>query len=252
MKKLLYPLALLVALSFSGCQPDEEKPEPIEGTLKVKFVNHSDGEPISLDEMKYTNQAGNDYLVSQLLYYISNIKLLGCECGEFAEEESYHLIKLQDDPNQGGLVDENSFSLKAPVGTYKKIDFAVGVDEVRNHSGDKVDALDPINGMFWGWNTGYIFLKIEGDFNNSDSERKKFTFHIGGDEAYREITLEFDSNVEVKENETTELTIYTNVNEIFSSPNLLDFNSFKGTTSPGEDANMVADNYRDIFSLTKP
>lgn len=252
MKTLLYPLVFLMAFAISSCQPDEEKPEPIIGTLKVNFVNHSSGEPISLDEMKYTNQAGNDYSISKLLYYISNIKLLGCECGEFTEEESYHLVKLLDDPNQGGLVDENSFSFNAQVGNYKKIDFAVGVDETRNHSGDKVDALDPINGMFWGWNTGYIFFKVEGDFTNNESEKKKFTFHIGGDGAYREISLAFDENLEIKENQTTELTIYTDINEVFSSPNLYDFNSFKGTTSPGENANKVADNYSDIFSLTKP
>jgi hypothetical protein len=42
---------------------------------------------------------------------------------------------------------------------YNRLSFVIGVDSARNVSGAQTGALDPANGMFWTWNTGYIMAK---------------------------------------------------------------------------------------------
>ena len=49
-----------------------------------------------------------------------------------------------------------------PNGEYTKVNYTIGVDAARNTEGAQDGALDLVNGMFWSWNTGYIFMKMEG------------------------------------------------------------------------------------------
>ena len=58
-------------------------------------------------------------------------------------------------------------------------DLYLGVDSVLNYNGVHEGALDPINGMYWTWQTGYIHCKLEGNII-CDSSRKSFEYHIGG------------------------------------------------------------------------
>jgi len=49
-----------------------------------------------------------------------------------------------------------------------------------NTSGALSGVLDPSNGMFWSWQSGYINFKIEGISPSCDTRKNKFQFHIGG------------------------------------------------------------------------
>jgi hypothetical protein len=43
------------------------------------------------------------------------------------------------------------------------------------------NGLTPINGMYWAWQSGYIFVKWEGYIQNeNDKAIQPFTFHLGG------------------------------------------------------------------------
>ena len=52
-----------------------------------------------------------------------------------------------------------------------------------NTSGAHSGALDPSNGMFWSWQSGYINFKIEGLSPSCVTRKNKFQFHIGGYQA---------------------------------------------------------------------
>ena len=41
-------------------------------------------------------------------------------------------------------------------------------------------ALDPINGMYWTWQSGYINCKLEGKFIFASRTELKFEYHLGG------------------------------------------------------------------------
>lgn len=60
----------------------------------------------------------------------------------------------------------------------------VGIRAELQTAGDFTGALDPINGMYWAWNTGFISVKCVGEFSNLKTGlTQKFEFHLGGYQA---------------------------------------------------------------------
>lgn len=55
----------------------------------------------------------------------------------------------------------------------------IGMDSLANTSGKLEGAFDPLLGMYWAWNTGYIQLKMTGSYY-SRGNRIPFDYHIGG------------------------------------------------------------------------
>ena len=126
------------------------------------------------------------------------------------------------------------------------------MDSIDNCSGAQSGALDPINGMFWSWNTGYIFLKLEGIAEASNSPLSLFEYHIGGysypNNFVRNVYLQFKEPINFNHQESANLTIKANVLEILKTPNTIDFSKLS-VISGVQNAKIVADNYLDMFSI---
>jgi hypothetical protein len=58
--------------------------------------------------------------------------------------------------------------------------FNLGIDSLKSVSGALGGDLDPMNGMYWAWQSGYINFKIEGSSPSCVIRKNKFQFHIGG------------------------------------------------------------------------
>jgi hypothetical protein len=43
-----------------------------------------------------------------------------------------------------------------------KITFSAGIDSLTSTAGIQKGVIDPINGMYWAWQSGYVNFKIEG------------------------------------------------------------------------------------------
>jgi hypothetical protein len=88
-------------------------------------------------------------------------------------DSAYYLIDFDK-------VDSRSISIPIPQDlNYDHFEFNIGVDSITNISGAFDGDLDPINGMYWAWNTGYINAKIEGAIFQK-GEEMTFKFHLGG------------------------------------------------------------------------
>ena len=123
--------------------------------LQINFRHFVGSDSLIFKTKEYVNELGQKYTVTKFKYYISNIQLIN-DSGKVFSSEEYFLIN-EDEPQSKG------FSVKdVPPGNYKTLSFIIGVDSLRNCSGLQEGALDPVKGMFWAWNTGYIFLKLEG------------------------------------------------------------------------------------------
>lgn len=198
-----------------------------------------------LDSLTYKNDLNQDFTVSKLKYYISAIRFKAVQARDFFSDTSY-------------LIDEENSASKVliinglPAPKYNAIEFIVGVDSLHNCSGAQSGALDPVNAMFWAWNTGYIFLKLEGRTSFSKSPGHFFEYHIGGykqpDNNIKQIRLNFKQPIEVKAGKITNIDIGVDVLEILKAPNPLDFSKLPGVTDV-QKGKVVADNYADMFSL---
>lgn len=55
----------------------------------------------------------------------------------------------------------------------------IGMDSIANTSGKLEGVFDPLLGMYWAWNTGYIQLKLTGVLIQNH-QNFPFEYHIGG------------------------------------------------------------------------
>ena len=79
------------------------------------------------------------------------------------------------------LVDaEDTASWAVPIPRSTSPFVLLGVDSLTNVSGAFGGDLDPIRGMYWAWNSGYIHCKIEGVAERSTAPRHAIEYHLGG------------------------------------------------------------------------
>lgn len=212
--------------------------------LQISFEHFVGDKILQLDSVQYKNELGQTFTVTKFKYYISNIHLTRDDGKEFVSKE-FFLVNEEDEISKQIVMND------VPDGNYTSITFTIGVDSLHNCSGLQQGALDPVNGMFWAWNTGYIFLKLEGKSSQSKSPGNIFEYHIGGfrepNNCIREIKLAI-GNVQLANRNTTSLKIKVDVAEILKSPTTINFSELSSVTD-FHNATMVADNYKDMFSL---
>lgn len=218
-------------------------------TLVLHFESYVGTQKMQLDTVAYYNSLKQVFTVTNFKYYISNISLTASNGKDYVIPNSYYLIK-QDEPDTWSAAIEG-----IPVGEYKFIHFIIGVDSLHNCSGAQSGALDPVQGMFWAWNTGYIFMKLEGKAPVSKSSGHIYEYHIGGYHSpancIRKVSLSFTKNL-LKINSSQKSAIYIKADaaEILRTPTTIDFSILSSVTD-FHHATRVADNYKDMFSIIK-
>jgi hypothetical protein len=136
--------------------------EPIYGNKKLETNRY------------YLTNTTDSIKINILKYYISDIKLFYNEKLVWEKKNGYYLIDVSKE--NSGKID-----LDIPEGIqYSSIQFNLGLDSVVNSSGALGGDLDPSNGMYWAWQSGYINCKIEGKSKSLNGKEKPFQYHLGG------------------------------------------------------------------------
>ena len=248
MKNKLFclPLFLFFVLPTGNDLNKLQLPEKT-GTIKISFVNTVKAVPLQLRTASYTNPFGEEYTVSKFKYYISHVALAPAT-GATRENADHYLID-EDKP------ESLSFSFPVSTGTYTSLSFLPGVDSLHNVSGAQTGALDPLNDMFWTWNTGYIMAKIEGTSPQSKLVNNKVEFHIGGftgpNSVLQNIRLNFPAGktLQVQEGKTSEIIIEVDINSWWQQPNDIKIAEHPVCSTPGVLAKKIADNYNKMFTI---
>ncbi|HMG16428.1 MAG TPA: MbnP family protein, partial [Saprospiraceae bacterium] len=214
--------------------------------LIINFEHFVGSDALRLDSVLYQNDLGQQFNVSKLRYYVSNISLKQAN-GKINTYPGYFLID-ESQPTSKSIIINNIVP-----GTYSALNFIIGVDSIHNCSGVQSGALDPANGMFWAWNTGYIFLKLEGHAALSKSTGQIFEYHIGGyrypNNCIRSIKLNLGEHCKVDPiTNNCNINIKTDIAEIFKTPTAIDVSKLSSVTD-FKNAGTIADNYSDMFSI---
>lgn len=211
--------------------------------LKLSFRPIAFGEAIDTS-IFYTNASGEPFKVNKFKFYISQIELANKNGKITKEDTSYHLIDLFDTAS-------HIFTINVERGSYDSIRFIIGVDSTHNVSGAQTGALDPTNGMFWTWNTGYIFAKLEGVSPVSTAPNQKITYHIGGfksgENAIRNVSL--PGTIEIETTSIIELS--TDIAYWFDGIESIRITNSPSIMKPGPIAITFANNYARMFRLDK-
>jgi hypothetical protein len=206
--------ACLLAAVNTGCKEENVEPPATSGSISFQFTNTVGAAPVQLGQLTYTNAMGNTWQVDLLKYYISNITLVKSD-GTEHNIGNYDLID-EEQPDSKTIQ-----STGIPNGTYTSLRFHVGIDSARNNSLDQSGDLDPSYGMFWPWNTGYIFFKHEGYYIDSSGSVQPLLFHYGTDLSL--VTVLLPVNITVNGNSKT-IDLDFDLQALYDTPNAIDFN----------------------------
>ncbi len=245
--------ALAILFLFTSCKKEfsaEDIPIPPvvkDHNILLKFravVN--DTVPLAFDTTTYTNYFREPFTVSAFKFYIHGIEMINTDSGRVfrISANKYFLVDFSDSTT-------TTLKLTILPYLYNRISFVIGVDSARNVSGAQTDALDPANGMFWTWNTGYIMAKLEGNAPG----RGAFEYHIGGfkepDNVLKKPTLlfPFGQTIDLKPEKSTEIVVTANISSWFYNPHDLRFRDNLVCTTPGPLARQISENYSKMFTV---
>lgn len=188
-----------------------------------------------LDLEKWYKLSENDsILFENVKFYISSIEFYQDNLLLFREKKSYHLIDFSDSSTQN-----LSFKLQEKV-KFDEIRFILGIDSLTNAGGVKSDDLDPTNGMYWTWQTGYIHFKMEGKSNLCKTRNNVFSYHLGG--------FSFPNNtiqsISLKSSHRHEIPIKLNLYNYFTA---LDLRTENHIMSPNLEAVKLSKKIASLF-----
>ena len=228
-------------MTLAGFFPLAAQAQAKELPVLVKFVHTANDKPIVLQDSAYQNAFGEAYQLTRLKYYISNLRLLGRQPGQGAT--SVYLIDAAK---------EEILTLEAKAGTYQSLVFTLGVDSIYNCSGAQDGALDPLNGMFWSWNSGYVFFKMEGYSAASTADLQRIEHHIGGHlgahKASVNIVLPLEKPLLLNDLEKQMIEITLDLDKYWKGKNDLTIASNALIMTPGPLAIKSAENFAGMFS----
>jgi hypothetical protein len=116
---------------------------------------------------------------------------------------------------------------------FNQLYFQLGIDSTTNMDGVKSNDLDPSNGMYWTWQSGYINYKLEGISKICPARKNSFQFHIGGYQ-YPYNSLQ---KVTISTNTTENINLYFDLEELLLK---IDISSTFQIMSPSEKSNKIA------------
>ncbi len=258
MKANLILCSLMAVLTLFSCQKDNiEFDNNKTGQLKLKFDHIVNGKTLTLKNSQYSNSFKEPYNIDLLKYYVSNIKLTDDKGKVYTvpKKESFFLI---DASNSESLFPK----FKIPEGNYTNLEFILGVDSATSvlPKEDRTGVLDiEGNDMYWSWNSGYIFFKMEGESPASKNANKRYAYHIGLFGGYdpakptknnlRTISIELKKAgiATVQEGLSSDIHLMVDLGKVMDGPNKIKINEFSTVMVSGPN-DLIANNYSGMFT----
>ena len=212
---------------------------PTPNTLTLRFQNKVGPEDLQLMDHTYTDPFGEPMTIYKFKYYISHISVITEDGKEQPLDDGCHLVDEADSLSKSIIVPWISHPIKA-------ITFLLGVDSIKNVSGAQAGDLDPLKGMYWTWNTGYVDAELEGRSDSSHANAHFLSWHVGGfkqgQDAARQIKLALTPTAGT-------ILIDADIKKWFNARHPIRITQSPVCHEPGSLAMTIADNYSAMFSI---
>lgn len=161
MKKFIYLILILCCCQVNLAQTNSFQITPTFQHEKVQFGNQLilNTDTLQIDKLE---------LLLSNFYFLQDGKIVD------SLQKKFHRISSTDS-SSFQLVSQRSNS-----NPFNSIRFTFGIDSLTHSLGVLGGDLDPMYGQYWTWQSGYIFLKLEGTSPSCPARKNKFQFHIGG------------------------------------------------------------------------
>lgn len=181
-------------------------------SLTVQIVPRFDQAPLVFDSLTNQTVAGQTISVTRLDFLLSDFALHRADGVWLRKQDVFAFIDGRNHQTRFTLPD-------IPSGDYDRVQFHIGLAPQINH-GDTTrwpanHPLNPdVNHLYWGWSREYVFLALEGHWQNG-RQVGGFSYHIATD---REL-MTVDMPVEMRLDGDREMQLLFDVDKIFSTPN---------------------------------
>jgi len=242
-KNILKIIVVAACMFWSLNASAQDDVKGSEGQLKLDFDLKAGNQTIKPGQT-YINPFGEAYTVQKCRFYISQVQLVdSLDMTIQFFPDNYYIIAAVD--TTSGII-----TLPLSLTHVSSVSFMVGIDSSANVSGVQTGALDPGNGMFWTWNTGYIMLKLQGTSPAAQVPGNAFTLDVGGyktgENAGRKVVLRTGT----PHRQTVHgVNINVDINKLFNGVHNIKLADHPVCHQPGELAMQLADNYATMFSV---
>jgi hypothetical protein len=254
-------LTLLIMPGLSSCKKD--KTTLVQARMKIHFVHKVEGEPFEKDQMIYTNAAGNVYEVTEVMYFISDLKLYHNN-GAIVEPATWDDIHYIDTK----IPSTFTWNLPGdiPDGAYDSITFTFGISEEKNKIG--LFTNPPEVNMAWPdlLGGGFHYLMLNGWWLDQNDIRKAYNFHLGIGQIYENNSGQVQDIIGFVQNYFTvrpdgpgfavedgmliEARLNMHIENWFQNPHIYDHNHWGGDIMQKQAAmQMGCENGWDVFTV---
>ena len=249
MKKTRLIFILLAAIVPVSCK----KPTSY-GELSLNIGYSVNGKALVTDSLCYRNEAGNEFLITEIQWFISKMELQN-EHGEWVTLEP-HFFYIDTNIPESQTLEIKSI----PFGKYKTLRFVFGLDEEDNRTGLFTDP--PESEMFWPdlLGGGYHYMKLNGKYLDAEGRLAPLAIHlgVGQNEDHSQFyqnyfTVKLPIDFTITETSENQLDLTMTIDNWFRNPNLFDFNEFGSHIMQNQAAQQaLKENGNDVFRIGKP
>ncbi|HVX51612.1 MAG TPA: MbnP family protein [Chitinophagaceae bacterium] len=237
--KCIAVLFLVTAALNAGAQLKQNSKDGDHLTLTFRITA---GDQPLVPGNTYTNPFGEQYTVKKFRYYITQLQFLDSNSTSIQFfPDDYFIIDAGDSGTQ-------TITIPLSIKKITSMSFLIGVDSVTNVSGVQTGALDPANGMFWTWNTGYITLKLQATSPAALVPANEFTFDVGGYKHGENVSRKIEFRIHHKRL-VHNIEFKVDVNKLFNGKHNIKIAEHPMCHEPGPLAMQLADNYATMFSI---
>jgi cytochrome c peroxidase len=156
-------------------------------TLELQITPKFSGQDLQPASFRYQTSAGETFSVTRVSYLVSDFELQRSD-GSWLEL-SNSIAWLDFAQNRDSIRLKN-----ISADEFSTIRFLVGLNTNLNHANPaKFPAGHPlnpdVNGLYWGWQGGYVFLALEGLWRNPAGEMDGWAYHLARDTNFVRVTL---------------------------------------------------------------
>lgn len=145
------------------------------GATKLVFSPTYYGKSIQPGKAIYVSELQDSVSLDDFRFYISEAKFISPDGSIFPFSKHHFLCDFQH---------PESLQLACPPIISNESEsvlwFQIGIDSTTSSSGAFGQDLDPVHGMYWAWNSGYINVKIQGQSPKCPARNHQFEYHLGG------------------------------------------------------------------------
>ncbi len=200
---------------------------------------------LALNETSLSNRSANQFSITRIAFLLSKAQLQQQDGKWIGANDWFAFIDVEKK--------QTTFSLpNIPAGLYTALRFDLGLD-------DSIDKSEPsprpaghplhpdTNNLHWGWRKGYIFLALEGRYQQKDGKLGGFSYHLAGQECRG--TVEVPVSMDLRTAQVLRLSF--DASYLFDSAHAINIHD-SDTTHSGNDgglAGKITDNALQAFGI---